>query len=97
MVKGEVIPEKEPNVVYITSLFTYAWKPVHRAVKYYKRKFPKAKIVLGGIYASLMPVGPSWSKDVHVWCRLGGTYQISSRVVYVGTQRLVTAESAAIH
>ena len=44
-----------PDMVYITSLFTYAWKPVHQAVAYYKNMFPKAKVVLGGVYATLMP------------------------------------------
>jgi hypothetical protein len=42
-----------PNVIYITSLFTYAWKPVHEAGFHYQKEFPKAKIVVGGIYATL--------------------------------------------
>ena len=45
----------EPDYVYITSLFTYSWKPVHDAAAYYRSLYPKAKIVLGGIYATLMP------------------------------------------
>lgn len=44
-----------PDTIYVTSLFTYAWKAVHETVKYYKEKYPKAKVILGGIYASLMP------------------------------------------
>ena len=40
---------------YVTSLFTWAWKPVHEAVKYYKRLYPKAEIWLGGPYATLLP------------------------------------------
>jgi len=44
-----------PSVVYITSLFTYAWHPVHEAVKYYRSLYPRAKITIGGIYATLMP------------------------------------------
>jgi len=44
-----------PDKIYVTSLFTYAWKPVHDAVKFYKEKYPSAKIILGGIYATLMP------------------------------------------
>lgn len=44
-----------PDKTYVTSLFTYAWEPVHQAVAYYKGAFPKAKVVLGGIYATLMP------------------------------------------
>ncbi len=39
----------------ITSLFTYAWKPVHQAIGYYHALFPEARINVGGIYATLMP------------------------------------------
>lgn len=45
----------KPDEVYITSLYTFAWKPVHKAVKYYIKQFPNADVKLGGIYASLMP------------------------------------------
>ena len=44
-----------PQEVWITSLFTYWARYVKDAVRYYKRLFPDAKIVVGGIYASLMP------------------------------------------
>lgn len=44
-----------PDIVYVTSLFTYTWKPVHEAVKFYKEKYPDSKVILGGIYATLMP------------------------------------------
>jgi len=55
LVHGQVKPKKTPNLIYVTSLFTYAWSPVHKAIKYYKKMFPKSKIILGGLYASLMP------------------------------------------
>jgi len=55
LVKGQKRPLRKPDRVYITSLFTYAWKPVHRAVRYYKKLFPDAPVSLGGIYASLLP------------------------------------------
>ena len=45
----------DPQEVWITSLFTYWAKYVKDAVQYYKQVFPEAKIVVGGIYASLMP------------------------------------------
>ena len=54
-IKGMKKPKKTPNEIYVTSLFTYAWKTVHKTIKYYKELFPKANITLGGIYASLMP------------------------------------------
>lgn len=42
-----------PDRIYITSLFTYAWEPVHQVIKYYSEKYKKAEIVVGGIYATL--------------------------------------------
>lgn len=44
-----------PDRIEITSLFTYAWKPVHEVIKFYHNKFPSARMRVGGIYASLMP------------------------------------------
>jgi hypothetical protein len=44
-----------PEEIKITSLFTWAWKPVWEAVAFYRALFPKAKVSLGGIYASLTP------------------------------------------
>lgn len=41
--------------IYITSLFTYAWSPVHKAIEFYHKKYPTAKISVGGLYASIMP------------------------------------------
>jgi len=45
----------EPDIIYITSLFTWAWEPVWEAIRYYSLKFPNADLWLGGLYASLMP------------------------------------------
>lgn len=44
-----------PDEVKITSLFTWAWRPVWEAVAFYRALFPTAKVSLGGIYASLAP------------------------------------------
>jgi len=44
-----------PDIIEITSLFTYGWKPVHESIEYYHKLFPNARINVGGIYASLMP------------------------------------------
>jgi len=44
-----------PDEINITSLFTWAWKPVWEAVEFYRALFPHAKILLGGVYASLTP------------------------------------------
>lgn len=58
--KGNLILQTEitkfsPGEIWVTSLFTYWSKYVKDAIQYYKSLFPKAKIVVGGIYASLMP------------------------------------------
>jgi hypothetical protein len=45
----------KPDIIFITSLFTYWAKYVKEAVQYYKNLYPNAKIIVGGIYASLMP------------------------------------------
>lgn len=44
-----------PDQIMITSLFTYWRKYVRESVEHYRNLFPKARIVVGGIYASLMP------------------------------------------
>jgi hypothetical protein len=56
LVWGTEQPAKaEPDIIYITSLFTWAWEPVWEAVRYYSLKYPDADLWLGGLYASLMP------------------------------------------
>src|SRR6267143_4767637 len=44
-----------PDEIKVTSLFTWAWRPVWESIAFYRALFPKAKISLGGIYASLTP------------------------------------------
>lgn len=66
LLRGEQRPARRPDKVYVTSLFTYAWKPVHRAVRYYKRLFPDVPVWLGGIYASLLPDHAATSEADHV-------------------------------
>lgn len=46
---------QEPDVIYITSLFTWSWEPVWKAVRFYSTNFPNSELWLGGLYASLMP------------------------------------------
>lgn len=67
LVRGAVeVPE--PDRVYVTSLFSYSWRAVHQAVKFYKERYPRAKVSLGGIYASLLPehAALSGADEVHV-------------------------------
>ena len=44
-----------PDTIEITSLFTYSRKQVHNAIEYYHKKYPRAEVFVGGIYASLLP------------------------------------------
>jgi len=55
LARGQVRPLRAPDKIYVTSLFTYAWKSVHKAVRYYKGLFPSVPVSMGGIYASLLP------------------------------------------
>jgi uncharacterized protein (UPF0264 family) len=55
LVRGCKRPRKAPDLIYVTSLFTWSWKPVHEAVRFYKKMFPTVPVWLGGIYASLLP------------------------------------------
>lgn len=45
----------DPDLIEITSLFTYAWKPVHEVIEFYHQKYHGSRMRVGGIYASLMP------------------------------------------
>ena len=56
-----------PNKVYVTSLFTYSWKPVHEAINFYHKMFPYAEMHVGGIYVTLMP---KHIKDVFPFARV---------------------------
>lgn len=53
LVQGRQYDGPEPKEIYITSLFTYAYEPVHEAIDYYIQHYRKAKIKVGGIYATL--------------------------------------------
>ena len=45
----------EPDLIFVTSIFTYWSKYVKQAVEYCREKYGDVTIVVGGIYASLMP------------------------------------------
>jgi hypothetical protein len=55
LVRGCAQIDHEPDKILMTSLFTYWSKYVWETVHYYKRRFPNAPVVVGGIYATLMP------------------------------------------
>lgn len=49
------LAKEYPNIIYVTSLFTWSWQTVYSAISFYKRYYSEAKIILGGIYASVLP------------------------------------------
>lgn len=54
LVQGCVKTKPKPDLIYVTSLFTWAWEPVWASVRYYKAMFPAVELHLGGIYASIL-------------------------------------------
>ena len=55
LVQGSLDPGFRPDEIYVTSLFTYGYEPVHDVIRYYSDKYAKSKITVGGIYATLCP------------------------------------------
>jgi radical SAM superfamily enzyme YgiQ (UPF0313 family) len=45
----------EPEVILVETMMTYWYPGVVEAVRTFRRRFPRSKIVLGGTYASLLP------------------------------------------
>ncbi len=54
-VKDIFLRQKKPDMVFLTSLMTYWYPGVWKTAKLLREIFPETVIVLGGIYASLMP------------------------------------------
>jgi radical SAM superfamily enzyme YgiQ (UPF0313 family) len=46
---------EEPDEIWITSVMTYWWESTRDAVRMVRRRFPKAQILVGGIYPTLAP------------------------------------------
>ena len=59
IIKGEENVDENvndtPDLVCVTSIFTYWSKYVKDAVQHFKNKYPDVPVIVGGIYASLMP------------------------------------------
>jgi len=45
----------KPDTICISTMFTYYSKQTFECIEYYKRNYPEANIIVGGIFASLMP------------------------------------------
>ena len=46
----------EPDFIFITSGMTYWYPGIIQTVRFLKERFPGASVVLGGIYATLLPL-----------------------------------------
>lgn len=55
LIRGLAPARHSPDSIYVTSLFTYAWKSVHQAIQFYQGLYRRTPIILGGIYATIMP------------------------------------------
>ncbi len=66
-VRGQKELAFKPQRILVTSLFTWDWPAVWRAVRYYKNMFPRSEVWLGGIYASLLPRHAELSGADRVW------------------------------
>ncbi len=67
LARGQKPPTFDPKRIYVASLFTWDWKPVWEAIRYYKALFPRAELWLGGVYASLLPDHAKHSGADVVW------------------------------
>lgn len=52
---NNIIKDFNPDKILITSLFTYWSNYVWDSVHFYKDRYPSSKVIVGGVYASLMP------------------------------------------
>lgn len=48
------VRDQDWDIIYIATMFTYQWKGVVDTIKFYQRQKGSARIVLGGILASLL-------------------------------------------
>ena len=55
LIRDALLEIPEPQAVLITSLMTYWYPGVQEAVSLVKEVFPKTPLVLGGLYAGLLP------------------------------------------
>ena len=55
LVRKGKLPRKKPDKIYVTSLFTWAWRSVRKAIHNYKTWYPQVETHLGGLYASMLP------------------------------------------
>lgn len=57
----------KPNIVLITSLFTYWSKYLWDSVEHYRKLFPHSKIIIGGIYVTLLHNSPGFKRLASIY------------------------------
>jgi radical SAM superfamily enzyme YgiQ (UPF0313 family) len=57
---------EEPDEVWITSIMTYWWESTRDVVALAKRLFPKATVLVGGIYPTLAPEHAAENLGAHI-------------------------------
>jgi hypothetical protein len=62
--KGKPKGLNSPKKIFITSLFTWDWKPLIDTINFYKWSFPNSEIIVGGISASLL------SKEIYSYTKI---------------------------
>ena len=53
-IKGEHKIDFVPDMIYVSTLFTYKLKETVRTIRYYRTEFPKAEIIAGGVSATTL-------------------------------------------
>jgi hypothetical protein len=54
-VRGRVEPKITPDTIYMSCIFSYNSKVYEKTIDFYLKKFPKAKVTVGGAFPSLNP------------------------------------------
>jgi radical SAM superfamily enzyme YgiQ (UPF0313 family) len=74
----------EPAAVLVTSLMTYWYPGVSAAISLVKERFPRAPVMLGGIYATLCPDHARRHSGADFFVRGGGEAAVLSQLSALG-------------
>lgn len=54
-VRGMVKPDIEPDIMMMSCIFSYYSKKYEQTINHYLKMFPKAKMIVGGVFPTLQP------------------------------------------
>ncbi|MDD4907914.1 MAG: B12-binding domain-containing radical SAM protein [Candidatus Omnitrophica bacterium] len=66
----ERLKKSRPDEIFITSVFTFDYEPLHRIIRICKEVYPGVPLTLGGIYGTLCPGHAKLSPVDRVWTGL---------------------------